>query len=118
MKSALIAILFCVFVPLSFAGEFQSKTIVSGDTFSLTVRAHDFLRIRNFTQIGGATRAVVSATIGTSTTPVTVLAATKLDSATLEPINSVIIAGPATVTVTPVASATLFITYIKKKDSD
>jgi len=44
--------------------------------------------------------------------------ATTATAPALEPINSVVIAGPATVTITGGASLNTVVTYIKEKDSD
>ncbi|MDQ2823969.1 MAG: hypothetical protein M3R29_00775 [Verrucomicrobiota bacterium] len=83
----------------------------------ITVSDNHFLRIRNFTQDGGSTRGRVSVTLGSGGTATNILTAAKIDTTAPETINSVVIAGPATVTVTA-GDATTFITYTKEKDSD
>lgn len=103
------------------AGEFHSA-IITSSPLVLNVNDEHSLRIWNFTQQGGTERGLVSVT--TSTGTANVLAATIIDStasptpAPLEPINQVVIAGPAQVTVSPVAGATLFITYRKQLDEE
>jgi hypothetical protein len=118
MKSALIAILFCVCVPFTFAGDFHTELIAAGGTLTIPdVPANHFLRIRNFTQDTAGTRGTVQVTIkGTATT---VLTAAIVTNAPPENINSIVIAGPATnVTVKAGLTATTTITYIKQHDSD
>jgi hypothetical protein len=101
------------------AGEFHS-VVITTSPLTLNVNDDHSLRIWNFTQQGGTERALV--TVTTSTGTANVLAATIIDPTAsptpgpLEPINQVVIAGPAQVTVTPVADATLFITYRKQLD--
>jgi hypothetical protein len=119
MKSALIAVLFCVCVRVGFAGDFQSKPIAATTSLpAITVPANHFLRIRNFTQDGGTTRGFVSVT-PTGGTATNVLSASKIVTTDTAPetINSIVIAGPAMVTVSAL-SANAFITYIKQSDSD
>jgi hypothetical protein len=80
-----------------------------------------FLKITNFTQIGGTDRGVVAVTLtGEDGGSANVLTATRIDLSTgsnsqdaPEIGNRVIITGPANVTVQPIAGATLFITYRK-----
>jgi hypothetical protein len=110
---------------VAFAGEFKSK-IVTGTSSPLviTVPEDRFLKITNFTQEGGVDRGVVTVTLqgDTETTEaVTVLAATRIDLSTgsaaqnpPETIARIVVAGPATVRVRPVAGATLFISYRKE----
>ena len=83
-----------------------------------------FMRVRNFTQDGGTVRGVVTVTITGQATSTVVLAATILEPqsptptpapSALEPMNTVIIAGPATVTVTAGDVAT-FVTYRKERE--
>jgi hypothetical protein len=102
-------------------GDFKSAIITSS---SLVVNVADehFLRIWNFTQEGGTQRGVVAVTTNDGTA--NVLTATIIDSSasssssTLEPIDRVVIAGPAQVTVAPVTGATLFITYRRQLDEE
>ncbi len=106
-------------VGLLLGGEFHSQIITSS---SLLINVNDghSLRIWNFTQEGGAQRGVV--TVTTTDGTANVLTASIIDTSappspsTLEPINQVVIAGPAQVVVPPVDGATLFITYRKELD--
>jgi len=101
------------------AGEFHS-VVITTSPLVLNVNDEHSLRIVNFTQQGGTQRALVSVTTSGGTAGV--LGATIIDStasptpAPLEPINQVVIAGPAQVTVSPVSGATLFITYRRQLD--
>jgi hypothetical protein len=117
------AIFFSAAVAL--ANPFKSKIITGTDsTLVITVPDEHFLKITNFTQVGGTERGAVHVTLQGDTENVgttKVLAATRIDSSTgansenfPETSNRVIIAGPATVRVPPVTGATLFITYRKE----
>jgi len=107
-----------------FAGGFQSK-IVTTAPLTITVPEDRFLRITNFTQEGGTDRGVVGVTLsGDTGGTANVLTATRIDFSTginsqsLPEIgNQVIIAGPAEVTVPPVAGATLLISYRKEPNN-
>jgi hypothetical protein len=104
-----------------FAGEFKSR-IITTSPLTITVLDDHFLRIWNFTQEGGGVDpGIVTVTINGQTA--NVLTASRIDTSTStltsptpEIINQVVIAGPAQVTVAPVAGATLFITYRKLPD--
>lgn len=103
------------------AGDFHSEVITSS---TLTVNINDghFIKIWNFTQEGGSQRGVVAATTNSGTA--NVLSASVIDStsapgsSTLEPVNQVVIAGPAQINVAPVSGATLFITYRKEPNEE
>ena len=117
----LIAVAFCASVISVFAGSFQSATIAPGGSLTIAVADSRFLVVRNFTQEGGTSRGVVTVTTDTGTA--NVLAAAIVNSGTsstavpLEVISNVIVAGPATVTVTCPADATdCFITYRKESN--
>ncbi|HEY4283034.1 MAG TPA: hypothetical protein VGM62_08210 [Chthoniobacterales bacterium] len=102
-----------------FAGSFHTKVITSSsEALEISVADNVFLQIRNFTQQGGVSRGVVTATINDQ--DVNVLAASLINSTSLavapEVINRIVVAGPATVAVAPVAGATLTITYRKVRD--
>ena len=103
------------------AGEFHSQ-IITTSPLLINVNDEHSLRIWNFTQEGGTQRGVV--TVTTSTGTANVLTASIIDASAspspspLEPINQVVIAGPAQVTVAPVDGATLFITYRKQLDDE
>lgn len=116
---SLIAVVFCASAVFAFAGSFQSATIAPGGSLTIAVGDSRFLVIRNFTQEGGTSRGVVTVTTDTGTA--NVLTAAILDTSStavpLEVISNVVIAGPATVTVTCPADATdSFITYRKESN--
>ena len=106
---------------LLFAGGFKSK-IITTSPLTITVPDNRFLKITNFTQEGGTLRGVVEVTFtGDAGGSANVLSATRIDFSTginsqnfPEFINRVVMAGPAEVSVAPVAGATLFITYKKE----
>jgi hypothetical protein len=122
MKTALARVLpvlfFLLFTKFAVAGDFVSAVVPTGTTLPITVPADRFLVIRNFTQEGGTNRGVVSVMTNTFTAN-NVLTATIVDPMAspgmLEVINNVVIAGPATVTITP-GDTTCFITYRKGTD--
>ena len=104
------------FLGATFADDFKSAVVSST---GLNVRVHDdqFMLIRNFTQdTTQATRGMVMVSKPPSAAAINVLAAAVLDTTPVEVINSVVIAGPADVTVTCDPNATCFISY--KKDSN
>ena len=112
---------FLLNVGFVFAGGFRSKVIA---TSPLTIPVPDdrFLKITNFTQEGGTERGVVRVNLsGDGGGVANILTATRIDLSTginsqnfPEISNQVIIAGPADVSVAPVAGATLVITYKKE----
>jgi len=126
MKTALARVLpvlfFFVFTKFAAAGDFVSVVIQPPDTpTTITVPPDRFLIVRNFTQEPATpptatTRGTVSVTTPFSAT---VLTATIVDQnatpGSLEVVNNVVIAGPATVMVTP-GNTTCFITYRKGTD--
>ena len=90
------------------ANPFKSKIITGSDSaLVITVPDDHFLKITNFTQVGGTDRGVVEVTLtGEDGGSANVLAATRIDLSTgtnsqnfPEITNRVIITGPATVTV-------------------
>ena len=109
----------CVLAGIAFADDFKSMVVASGVTADLPrIHGDQFMVIRNFTQDDGSPRGVVTVTKppngGTS---VNVLAAAVLDASPPDVINSVVIAGPADVSVTcGITSGNCFISY--KKDSN
>jgi hypothetical protein len=126
MKTALVRVLpvlfFFVFAKFADADDFVSAVIQAGQSLPapITVPGDRFLVIRNFTQeaVGFTTRGFVSVTTnGFTANPV--MTATIVDpsamSGKLEVINNVVIAGPATVTVTA-GNTTCFVTYRKGTD--
>ena len=122
-----IALTFFAAAAVVFANPFKSKIITGSDsTLVITVPDEHFLKIANFTQEGGTDRGVVEVTLSGDTEnsgTTNVLTATRIDLSTgansqnFPEIGSrVVIAGPATVKVQPVAGATLFITYRKESN--
>ena len=124
---SLVVLTFFAAATLAVANPFKSKIITGTDsTLVITVPEDHFLKITNFTQVGGTDRAVVEATLSGDTEnvgTVNILAATRLDLSTgansqnsPEIGNRVVVAGPATVKVRPITGATLFISYRKELD--
>jgi len=107
---------FFAFFAEAMANDFKSEVIFPPNALSKHVSGDEILIIRNFTQEGGSTRGVVTVNVNNQPA-VNVLTAAILNVlASPEVINSVIIAGPANVTVTCAADATdCFISY--KKDN-
>jgi hypothetical protein len=115
----------CGFVGTAFADDFKSVVIAGDNGVSSTslprVHGGQFMVIRNFTQDVSAslTSGVVTVTKLPGGTPVSVLTSAILDPANSpETINSVVIAGPADVSVTCGASpgSNCFISF--KKDNN
>jgi hypothetical protein len=108
------------FAAFANAGDFVSVVVQATQSLpTITVPGDRILVIRNFTQeAGGKTRGFVSVTTN-GLTANNVLTATIVDPAapqgTLEVINNVVIAGPATVTVNG-GDTNCFITYRKGED--
>lgn len=128
----IIATLLFALAGFVFAGDFKSEIITGGHFLTINLSDDHFLVIRNFTQEGGTGRGLVTV-MTTAGLTANVLAATIIDSGTspaptatpsptptplpLEVINNVVVAGPATITVTcPTDATTCFVSY--KKDSD
>lgn len=115
------ALVFCASAAFVTAGDFQSAIIMPGSSLPTPINVPDnrFLIIRNFTQDGGAPRGVITANLLDSGLMANVLAAAIVDPA-LKPevINNVVIAGPATVTVTcgTGAATSCVLTYRKGND--
>ena len=116
----LSALAFCGFIGTIFADDFKSKVITPTTPMDIHVSGDALLFIRNFTQEddGSATRGVIMVTKGGDTAQV--LTAAILDTSTAnlqEVINSIVIAGPADVTVTCGATTgNCFVSY--KKESN
>ena len=121
----LIALTFFAAATFAVANPFKSKIITGTDsTLVIAVPDNHFLKITNFTQVGGTDRGVVEATLSGDTEnvgTVNILTATRIDLSTgansqnfPEIDNRVVVAGPATVKVRPVTGATLFISYKKE----
>ena len=108
LRYSLAGLLILAAVGLAFADEFKSMVVpgdgtATAETLLPRVHGDQFMLIRNFTQEDGTTRGVVTirkpnATTGT---PINVMQAALLNQSSVpEIINSVIIAGPADVSVT------------------
>ena len=113
---SLVALLLFASATSFFAGDVKSLIIPASSTQMIHhVPDEHFIRIYNFTQEGGSMRGLVNVT--TSTGMANVLAATIIDptSATLEVINSVVIAGPADITVTCGGTA-CFVSFKRDRD--
>jgi hypothetical protein len=121
MKNFLRVLAFglCGFAGTTFADDFKSQSFI-GSLDTIRVHGDQFMVIRNFTQDNmGSTRGVVMVAKPPTTGAVAVLAAAIIDTTTTNPpdvINSVVIAGPADVTVTCGTMGNCFISY--KKDSN
>lgn len=107
-------------VPTASAGPYHTKIIGASDQpVVINVAENVFLQIRNFTQESGAVRGAVTVTNNDNVTA-NVLTASLINPSTVtiapETINRVVIAGPAIVTINPVAGATLTITYRKVRE--
>jgi len=120
----LFAVVF-VLIAVNFvrAGDFVSQVLQPSDSaITITVPGDRFLVIRNFTQEAVASdgtpamkRGNVSVTAPFTATVVTATIASTDPNVLLEPVNDVVVGGPATVTVTP-GDTTCFITYRKGVD--
>ena len=119
----MIAVVMLVAASLAFAHPWKSKMITTSPLM-ITVHDEEVLNIKNFSQEGGTDRGVVSVTFtGENGGTANVLAAIRIDLSTggnaqnsPEISNRTIVAGPAQVTVAPVAGATLFISYRKESN--
>src|SRR3954453_795733 len=125
----LVAFTFFAAATLAVANPFKSKIITGTDsTLVIAVPDNHFLKITNFTQMGGTDRGVVEATLSGDTENVgtgNILTATRIDLSTgansqnfPEIASRVVVAGPATVSVRPVTGATLFISYQKELNNE
>jgi hypothetical protein len=120
---SLIAAVMLAAASFAFAHPFKSR-IITTSPLMITVDDNQSLNIKNFSQEGGTDRAVVSVTFtGDNGGTANVLVATRTDLRTgansqnfPEIGNKVTIAGPAQVTVAPIAGATLFITFRKESN--
>ena len=107
------------FVRAGDSGNFKTVVIASGGSdFSLHIADKHFVRFRNFTQSGTATdRGAIMVTSNGTTKSVLTSSVVDPDLAsTPEPIKSVIVAGPADVTISAITNATLVLTYIKESE--
>ncbi len=111
----------CAMAGMAFADDFKSEVIPSSGSCSacpIRVHGNQFMLIRNFTQDGISTsRGVVMVSTDGGSTWVDVLSAAilKTSTATPEVINSVVVAGPADVSVKcGTTSGNCFISF--KKD--
>jgi hypothetical protein len=119
VRRCFVGFFFLGIASLAFAGPFKSR-IIRGSPLEITVTEDQFLRVWNFTQVGGADRGAVAVTIDSHTT--NVLTASRIDTVSSgslsqdspDIVNQVVIAGPAEVAIAPVLGATLFITFRKE----
>jgi hypothetical protein len=97
------ALLILIFACVATADDFRSETIASGQPCSscpIHVHPGQFMVVRNFTQEDGSTRGTVMVSKPPNSAPVNALSAAIVDPTNPpEFINSVIIAGPAQVTI-------------------
>lgn len=126
MKTALVRVLpvlfFCTLTKFAAAGDFVSQVVQTTQPITVTVPSDRFLVIRNFTQESTSTTPATMRGYVSVTSPYSaiVLTATLVDptnanQGSLEVINNVVIAGPATVIVTP-GDTNGLITYRKGTD--
>jgi len=125
MASVLVVLSVSAFGSKVSANDYKSAVIAGGSSLpsSITVSDDQFLVIKSFTQAGDmTTRGVVSISIlngVTLTMPQNVLSASFVptDTTPVEPVNSIVIAGPATINVSCLdTSATCFVTYRKESN--
>ena len=119
-----LVVFFLLNAGVVFGGAFQSSVITTSP-LTITVPGDRFLRITNFTQEGGTDRGIARVNLsGDADGTANVLSATRIDFSTginsqnfPEIGNEIIIAGPASVRVPPVAGATLLISYRKEPNN-
>ena len=103
---------------VAFSGDFKSEVIAGGQSVDLPhVGGDQFMLIRNFTQEGGTDRGFVTVNHNVNVLTAAILTSDPTQG-TEEVINTVIIAGPADVSVTCGATTGMncFISF--KKDSN
>jgi len=113
----LVAVLLLNITSFVRAGDFISVVLQANQQLApITVAGDQILKIRNFTQdVGGFNRGFVSVTKNGLTITNAFVASIE-DPATaflLDPVNSFVVAGPATVTVTCGDTTSCFISYRK-----
>jgi hypothetical protein len=126
LASVLVVLLIFVSAKFAIAGEYKSAVIAAGSPLSpspIEVPDGRFLVIKSFTQSGYTTaRGVVTLSMLNGmpyNPPVNVLSASIVptDSTAVEPVNSIVIAGPATVNVScPDTTATCFVSYRRESN--
>ena len=77
VRRCLFGFFFLGIASLAFAGPFKSR-VITGSPLEITVAEDQFLRVWNFTQVGGADRGAVAVTIDSHTT--NVLTASRIDT--------------------------------------
>jgi hypothetical protein len=121
ISSRLLAVLF-VFICTGFvrAGDFVSTVLQAGQVLGpITISGNHFFQIRNFTQeVGGFNKGFVSVTKDSLTITDAFVASVEDPSTqfTNDPVNTFVVAGPATVTVTCGDTTSCFITYRKGQE--
>ena len=109
LLAPILTILFCCTFPsVVFGNEFKTEVISSG-ILTITVPDNHVIHINSFTQEGGSSPELISASLN-GASAVNVLAASRIDIDSPDPVNHIAITGSATLTVNAVASATLFLT--------
>ena|SRR5947209_17095011 len=102
------------------AGDFTSTVLQASQTLGpITISGDHFFQIRNFTQeVGGFARGFVSVTKNGLTITNAFVASVEDPSTFIlnDPINTFVVAGPATVTVTCGDTTNCFITYRKGQE--
>jgi len=121
MRASLASLLLCASAVLLYAGDYKTLVLSANGSENINVVSDGFILLRNFTQEGGSTtRGTVS--VSKDGTDATVLAASTVPvnlSDDQESINSIIIAGPASLTVTCPGDATdCVLTYRKTNGSN
>lgn len=108
------------FVLSAQAGDYKTVIVPAGGETAVNVASDGFMLLRNYTQEGGSTRGLIKVDIRDQSA--TVMSATLVDNNVdllAEPINSIIIAGPATVTATcPADASSCVLTYRKNSGQD
>ena len=123
MASVLVVLSVSAFGSKVSANDFKSAVITSTNTLpTVSVSDNQFLTIRTFTQQGSSAteRGLVTITmLNGLPASMNILSASIVpaDTTAIEPVNTIVIAGPAMVSVTcPDAAATCFITYRKESN--
>jgi len=126
MASVLVVLSVSAFGSKVSANDYKSVVLAGGTTSlpsPIALSDDQFLVIKSFTQAGDmTTRGVVSISILNGVTlpmPQNVLSASFVptDTTPVEPVNSIVIAGPATINVSCLdTSATCFVTYRKESN--
>ena len=115
LRAVLAGLFLCASAVLLYAGDYKTLVLSANGSENINVASDGFILLRNFTQEDGATRGTVNLT--TDSGSVSVLAASIIDpdaASDLETVNSIIIAGPATLTVSCPSDATNCVLTFRK----